>query len=210
MGLRINPLRFVPAAVLFTDLLSRTLRFSQQGLDQCEQLRTRGAKFVVAFWHDELFPLIHLHRNQGVVAVVSQSQDGEFLSQVMARFGFHLARGSSRKGGAGALIAARRAMRERGADIVFTVDGPRGPRHKVKEGAVYLAAKTGAHLVPLRVSMSRAFVFRKAWDRFQLPWPGALCRVVYGQPYRVPEVLTPEELAGECSQLENRLNALMP
>jgi len=107
MGLRINPLRFVPAAVLFTDLLSRTLRFSQQGLDHCEQLRDQGAKFVVAFWHDELFPLIHLHRDQGVVAVVSQSQDGEFLSQVMARFGFYLARGSSRRGGAGALIAAR-------------------------------------------------------------------------------------------------------
>ncbi|WP_028571069.1 lysophospholipid acyltransferase family protein [Desulfonatronum lacustre] len=207
MGIRVNPLWFVTPAVLFTEVLSRTLRFSQEGLEDVEGVR-REEPIVVPFWHDELFPLIHLHRDQGVVAVVSQSRDGEFLSQVMARFGFQLARGSSRRGGVAALIAARKEMRSRNADVVVTVDGPRGPRHKVKEGAVYLAAKTGAPLVPLRVFMSRSFVFQKAWDKFQLPWPGARCRVVYGRPYRIPAELTAEDMARECSRLEGLLNAL--
>lgn len=207
MGIRVNPLWFVPPAVLFTEVLSRTLRFSQEGLEEGERVRREGP-IVVPFWHDELFPLIHLHRNQGVVAVVSQSRDGEFLSQVMARFGFQLARGSSRRGGVAALIAARKEMRVRNADVVVTVDGPRGPRHKVKEGAVYLAAKTGAPLIPLRVFMSRSFVFQKAWDKFQLPWPGARCRVVYGRPYRVPAEMTAEDMAQECLRLEGLLIAL--
>ncbi|GAB6060849.1 lysophospholipid acyltransferase family protein [Desulfonatronum parangueonense] len=208
MRLHINPIRFVPVAAMLTNLLSRTLRFTQEGLAECEQMRQQGARFVVPFWHDELFPLIHLHRDQGVVAVVSQSRDGEFLSQVMARFGFKLARGSSRRGGAGALIAARKEMREHGADVVFTVDGPRGPRHKVKEGAIYLAAKTGAHLVPLRVFMSRSYVFQNAWDKFQLPWPGAHCRVVYGRPYLVQESLSADDMARECLRLEEKLHQL--
>jgi len=205
--MRIDPLRFVSPAVLFTEVLSRTLRFTQEGLEDCERMRKAGA-IVVPFWHDELFPLIHLHRNQGVVAVVSQSRDGAFLSQVMARFGFQLARGSSRRGGVAALIAALKEMRARNADVVVTVDGPRGPRHKVKEGAVYLAGKAGVPLVPLRVFMSRSFVFHKAWDKFQLPWPGARCRVVYGRPYRVPAMKTAEEMVAECLRLEATLNAL--
>ena len=207
MGIRVNPLWFVTPVGLFAEVLSRTLRFSQEGLEDVEAVRREGP-LVVPIWHDEMFPLIHLHRNQGLVAVVSQSRDGEFLSQVMARFGFQLARGSSRRGGVAALIAARKEMRGRNADVVVTVDGPRGPRHEVKEGAVYLAAKTGAHLVPIRVFMSRSFVFQKAWDKFQLPWPGARCRVVYGRPYRVPAELTAEDMAWECSRLEGLLNAL--
>lgn len=207
MGIRVNPLWFVTPAGLFAEVLCRTLRFSQEGLEDVERVRREGP-LVVPIWHDELFPLVYLHRDQGVVAVVSQSRDGEFLSQVLARFGFQLARGSSRRGGVAALIAARKEMRARNADVVVTVDGPRGPRHKVKEGAVYLASKTGVPLIPLRVFMSRSFVFRKAWDKFQLPWPGARCRVVYGRPYRVPAEMSAEDMARECSRLEDMLNTL--
>lgn len=209
MGMHIDPVLFAAPVALLAKLWSRTLRFSQEGVEQPLRLKSQGQSVVAAFWHDELFPLIHLHRDQGVVVVVSQSRDGEFLSQVLSRFGFQLARGSSRRGGASALVAARKAMRDRGADVVFTVDGPRGPRHKVKEGAIYLAAKTGANLLPLRVFMSRAFIFRKAWDQFQLPWPGARCRVVYGQPYRVSEEQSPESLQAECVRLEGILNSMV-
>lgn len=208
MGLRIDPVLFAPAAALLVRLLNRTLRFSQEGLEPCLRLRSQGKNVVAAFWHDELFPLIHLHRRQGIVAVVSQSRDGEFLSQIMTRFGFKLARGSSRRGGAAALIAAKAAMREQGADVVFTVDGPRGPRHKVKAGAIYLAAKSGAPLVPIRVFMSRSLVFRKTWDQFQLPWPGARCRAVYGQPYQILAEQSAESLQAECLRLEQILNSM--
>lgn len=208
MGLRIDPVFFAPAAALLVRLLNRTLRFSQEGIEPYLALRSQGKNVVAAFWHDELYPLIHLHRDQGIVAVLSQSRDGEFLAQVMSRFGFKTARGSSRRGGVAALVAARKQMREHNADIVFTVDGPRGPRHKVKEGAVYLAAKSGSPLVPIRVFMSRTYVFRKAWDRFQLPLPGARCRAVYGQPYHIPEEQTPESLQAECARLERILNSM--
>jgi len=179
-----------------------------EGMEPWLRLRSQGQSLVAAIWHDEMFPMIYLHRDQGVVAVISQSRDGEFVSQVVTRFGFKLARGSSRRGGVAALVSARKEMREHQADIVVTVDGPRGPRHKVKEGVIYLAARTGAPILPIRVFMSRSFVFRKAWDRFQLPWPGSLCRVVYGEPYHVPREQTSESLQAECLRLEQVLNAM--
>ncbi len=208
MAVRIDPVCFAPAVARLARLWNMTLRFSQEGIEPYLALRAQGKNVVAAFWHDELYPLIHLHRDQGIVAVLSQSRDGEFLSQVMARFGFKTARGSSRRGGTAALVAARKQMREHNADIVFTVDGPRGPRHKVKEGAIYLAAKAGSPLVPIRVFMSRTHVFRKAWDRFQLPLPGAHCRAVYGKPYHIPADQTQESLQAECVRLEQILNSM--
>jgi lysophospholipid acyltransferase (LPLAT)-like uncharacterized protein len=208
MGLRIDPVVFAPAVALFAKAWCRTLRLSVEGMEPWLRLRSQGQSLVAAIWHDEMFPMIYLHRDQGVVAVISQSRDGEFVSQVVTRFGFKLARGSSRRGGVAALVSARKEMREHQADIVVTVDGPRGPRHKVKEGVIYLAARTGAPILPIRVFMSRSFVFRKAWDRFQLPWPGSLCRVVYGEPYHVPREQTSESLQAECLRLEQVLNAM--
>lgn len=208
MAVRIDPVRFAPAVARLARLWNMTLRFSQEGVEPYLALKAQGKNVVAAFWHDELYPLIHLHRDQGIVAVLSQSRDGEFLAQVMARFGFKAARGSSRRGGTAALVAARKQMREHHADVVFTVDGPRGPRHKVKEGAIYLAAKSGAPLVPIRVFMSRTHVFRKAWDQFQLPLPGAWCRAVYGRPYHICAEQTPESLLAECDRLERILNSM--
>jgi lysophospholipid acyltransferase (LPLAT)-like uncharacterized protein len=92
-------------------------------------------------------------------------------------------------------------------DAVVTVDGPTGPRHQVKDGAVYLGYKAGAWIVPVRVHSSRVKRFERAWDRFQLPLPGALCRIIYGIPYKVEE-LHSETLTYERQRLQHALYAL--
>jgi lysophospholipid acyltransferase (LPLAT)-like uncharacterized protein len=101
-------------------------------------------------------------------------------------------------------------MQALGSNAVFTVDGPKGPRHKVKEGAVYLADRADAYLVPARVAMSPVKVFHKAWDRFQLPLPFARCRVRYGTPYKPRlDARSEDDLKREAGELEHRLNTLM-
>jgi lysophospholipid acyltransferase (LPLAT)-like uncharacterized protein len=189
---------------------SSTLRYQREGFEPVELLRSKGQLLVFAIWHDELFPLIHLHRGEGVIAVVSQSRDGEVLARVLASSGFRLARGSSNRGGLKALISAQRQMHKERSDAVFTVDGPKGPRHKVKEGAVYLADRAEAYLVPVRVRMGPVKVFHKAWDRFQLPFPFARCLVRYGTPYQ-PDLSkrSSATLNRESSVLETRLNSLL-
>ncbi len=167
-------------------LWSRTLRYSRIGFEVIEEARSKGP-LIFALWHDELFSPCYLHRDEGIVAVVSSSKDGEILAQVLARLGFQLARGSSSRNGTQAVRQVLHIMRSAGSDAVLTVDGPRGPRHQVKEGAVYLAAKSGMPVVPVRVNMHPVKRFNKAWDRFQLPLPGARCIVSYGRPYTLDQ-----------------------
>lgn len=162
-----------------------TLRYSRHNYEPVAAMRAAGQPVVFAIWHDELFPLCTLHRGEGIVAVVSQSRDGEILAGVLRSLGYGLARGSTHRGGLRALVGVCREMRRSGHDAVLTVDGPKGPRHEAKPGAVYLAARTGAWLVPARVTMSRVKRFEKAWDAFQLPLPGSRCVVQYATPFPV-------------------------
>ena len=64
------------------------------------------------------------------------------IARTMEQFGQGAVRGSSNRGG-------RQAFRElvelakQPFDLVFTPDGPKGPRHQVKEGVVQLARISG-------------------------------------------------------------------
>ncbi|MFP4314997.1 MAG: lysophospholipid acyltransferase family protein [Desulfovibrionales bacterium] len=208
MAIKLDPAIVSPPLCILTRLWCMSLRYERTGYELLLHERSRGKRLVYATWHDELFPLGFLHRGEGVVAVVSQSRDGEFIGRVLAHFGFVLARGSSSRGGLKALVSAFRTMKKENRSACFTVDGPRGPRHKVKDGAIFLAVKSNALLVPVRVSMSPVKVFERSWDKFQLPLPGAKCRVTYGVPYHPDDDLSPEGLQRQRAILEERLNSL--
>ncbi len=179
-----------------------TLRYTIIGDWRYKTLSARHQRIVFVLWHDEMFSLIPLHINQGIAAIVSQSKDGEILSRILSRSGFELARGSNSRGGLDALRQAMRQMKK-GHDIVFTADGPRGPRHKAKTGPVYLAARTGAVLLPIRVQMRSAWKLRRAWDRFQIPHPWSHCEIHYGRPYTLPAgKMTEQDFLNETRRLE--------
>jgi hypothetical protein len=189
-------------------LWSKTLRYSRVGYEPVQKARSQGP-IIFALWHDELFAPCYLHRDEGIVAVVSASKDGEILAHVMARLGFQLARGSSSRNGLHAVRRVLRFIRQSGADAVLTVDGPRGPRHEVKEGAVYIAAKSQMPIVPVRIFIHPVKKFRKSWDKFQLPLPGARCIVHYGRPYTLDSAkINSRFLDQESKRLENFLHKL--
>ncbi len=188
----------------------RTMRWDVSGLASVYGLRDAGTLFVAALWHDELFPVTYLRTGFKLVTVVSQSRDGEILARTLERLDLATARGSSSRGGLKALLTARRMMQRQGLHgAVLTVDGPRGPRHKAKDGAVYLASVMQAPIVPVRAFCTRVKRFN-SWDRFQLPLPGGTCRIVSGEPYTVEGELTPERLAEERTRLEQAMAAVEP
>ena len=138
--------------------------------------------------------------------MVSASRDGELLASVLSGLGYNLARGSSNREGLRALRSAYKTMHALNRDAVFTIDGPKGPRHKAKEGIFYLAYKSGAPIVPTRIQISRKKLFHKAWDNFQLPLPGSLCTIIYGEPYRLDyKKLNSQVLEKEQTILEEKM-----
>ena len=131
---------------------------------------------VVALLHGELLPMILLHRDRGLVGMVSHSRDGEWVAALLSRLGYGVIRGSSSRGGGEALLLSVAALRE-GRCPALAVDGPRGPAGRVQPGAEALA---GAEGVPVVLGRLTGAGWRaRSWDRFLVPWPFSRVRVVY-------------------------------
>lgn len=209
MRVPVSP-RFIGAVLAWcVRLWHLTLRVERRNTEVFTDPGLRARRPVIMLWHDEIFPLIPSHAGERMACVVSQSNDGEILARVLESFGFLTVRGSSSRGGMRALVAAKRVMDEQGVGVIFTVDGPRGPRHKVKPGAIFLAQRAGSPIVPVRVLMSRSKKFQRAWDKFQLPWPFSQCTIIYGDPLTLPPVGDdPEEMRRQCEHLEQIMNSL--
>ena len=189
-------------------LWCRSLRYTEINRIAIERHTEYGKPVVICLWHDEIFPVIYLKRNLNIIAVVSQSEDGEWLACLLENMGLETARGSSSRGGVRALLGASRRMRQNGICGCVTVDGPRGPRHVVKEGAIFLAGHADAPIVPVRLFMSKCKIFG-SWDRFQLPLPFSRVVVRYGDDYRFAgDIRNAEQVAAACRELEAKLNAL--
>ena len=137
--------------------------------------------------------------------MISEHRDGEIIAQIAERLGYTTVRGSSSRGGGRALIGLMRAI-ESGRDGAVTPDGPRGPAHVFAPGAAIASQRTGAALLPVRASASRAWRL-KSWDRFLVPKPFARVRVVYG-PLTPVDAASPREAAERADRLQAVLDAV--
>lgn len=199
------------AIALAYRLWCSTLRFEQVGRNLADELYTKGQPFILALWHNELIVPTYCRGKWKAGAIISQSRDGEILTQIMSRLNFRSIRGSSSRGGVRALLSAKKAMLTHREVVCITVDGPRGPRHKVKDGALFLAQMTGVPIIPMRAYIPKAKVFHKAWDRFRLPLPFSRVCVLFGEAYSIPpDTLDEDGLVRERARLEEKLTALLP
>src|SRR5690606_25961424 len=83
--------------------LLRSIRFEVRGASNYRDLHVAGRPCVFVLWHGRLLPLGFLHRGEGVVALISRAADGDYLAEVLGRWGFVPVRGSSSRGGGKAL-----------------------------------------------------------------------------------------------------------
>ena len=163
---------------------------------------------ILAFWHNRLFLMAPFYRRycrgRTALALISRSRDGQFISDVAARFGIRSARGSSSRHGMTAALAAFRAAGDEKLDLVFTPDGPRGPRYRVHPGVLRVAQATGRPIVAVTTHVPWKRVL-KSWDRFQVPLPFSRCELVSAEPIFVPSEATEAELAELGARLAESL-----
>ena len=138
--------------------------------------------------------------------MVSASEDGEFVARILARQGVVAVRGSRNRGGFAALKGLIALLRQ-GYNAAIVADGSQGPARAMQAGAVLLAGKSGAPILPLAVAADRYWAFR-SWDRTLLPKPFARLDLWYGEPMTVPENPGQEEVEHCRLEMERRLNGL--
>jgi hypothetical protein len=179
-------------------LLHRLLRTEVIGQEHLEPSRSCDECLILAFWHDQLLLMVKGYRGPGAKILISASKDGELIARTMGHFGQGVVRGSSSRGGRAAFKELVALGRE-AVDLVITPDGPRGPRHEIKEGVVQLARLTGRAVVPMTFVCSRGHRFG-SWDRFLLPYPFSRGVFAYGQPLRFVAGDTPEDFRKRLQQ----------
>lgn len=163
-------------------VIGATLRFDVKGWENFSE----SEPLVYCFWHNRIPIATYFWRKRGIVVMSSRSFDSEYIARFIQRFGYGAARGSSTRGGKAALIQMIRAVRDGRKSAAFTVDGPRGPIYEVKPGAVLLAAKANAAILPFSISMNRYWQL-PSWDKIQIPKPFARVFVVIGQQIKVAD-----------------------
>lgn len=187
-----------------------SLRYEQVNREVCDALSDQGKLLVFALWHGEVFAFPFKRENWRIFTIVSRSTDGEYLARLLLHQGVHPLRGSSSRGGLAALLQGAKIMQKERMHACITVDGPRGPRHEVKDGALYLAHRAKAHIVPMRAVYTHAKTFA-SWDKFALPRPFSQVTILFGEPYTIDaEELTTDVLAVERQRLKQALQDLLP
>ena len=183
MRLKVSPgtVRAVAAPAIM--LLARSWRMRTVDEDRWRPIYEARRPHVFLLWHEALLPLLWQHRGQGVVIVVSEAREGQYLADLALSLGYGAVRGSSTRGGARALLGAVRELQE-GRSVAFTPDGPRGPRRELKPGVLAAAQRGQATVVPIHAEAERAWRLH-SWDRFVIPKPAARVTVRYGRPFEV-------------------------
>ena len=165
-----------------------------------------GGHIILAFWHAQQLMIPAGYRGTGANVLISQHGDGEIIARIIAHFGHEAVRGSSTRGGAGALRALIQLGRA-GTELVVSPDGPNGPRQVAKLGIVQLAKATGLPIVPLAFACSAKHLF-SSWDHFMVPYPFSRGLFLYGKPMFVSREGDDLALEADRLLLEMELNRL--
>ena len=181
-----------------------TVRIHSEGTQVLDELESAGRTAVLPFFHGRQFLLTGFLAGRKMGVMSSLSRDGELQTHVMTGLGFEVVRGSASRGGARGLIGLKRLM-EKGYHATVAVDGPKGPLHEVKPGAIFLAKKSGAPVVALAAAARPAHIFSRAWDLYLLPWPFSKGAVVFGDPIYFDDDMSDEAMARDSRILKEKL-----
>jgi lysophospholipid acyltransferase (LPLAT)-like uncharacterized protein len=189
-------------------LIGRSLRWEVVGWENWEAAQQAGKGIIYTFWHREIFGATWFWRRRGIVVMTSRNFDGEYIARIIRKHGYGAARGSSSRGATRALVEMIKSLRK-GQDAAFTIDGPRGPRFVTKAGSVLLSKATGAPVLCFHVALQHAYVFRKSWDLFQVPYPFTRAAVFIAPPVVVDRDAGEEEQARKLQQVQSTLDDLV-
>jgi lysophospholipid acyltransferase (LPLAT)-like uncharacterized protein len=195
------------AFFLLIKLIGATLKYEAEGMENFDKIADENKTPIMTFWHNRIFTATHYFRNRDIVVITSQSFDGEYIARFIQRFGYGAVRGSSTRGGVGALVEMIR-LSKKGLPMGFSIDGPKGPKYVAKSGACLLAKKTGNPLLPFIVETEKYWEI-KSWDQMQIPKPFSRAKVFVDEPFYVERDADETEIENKRLELQKKLDELV-
>lgn len=165
---------------------------------------------IYAMWHANQFCVYGLKDKGNTNILISNSIDGEIIARIVEKMGFKTCRGSSQRKGSVSGTLKMISKLKNGEDIAIMVDGPRGPVHKVKHGAIVLAKDSKVPIVPVHwYSPNFTFVKFPSWDKMTSPIGPCWLLNLYGSPIYT-DGKTDEEVAKEIRDSLLHLEEIAP
>jgi lysophospholipid acyltransferase (LPLAT)-like uncharacterized protein len=209
------------ALYVFSHIYNSSIKVKCLGYENVEEIKKQGKNVIFAFWHGAAYLPVWCLRKRNICVYTSIYRTGpdrpsslKFFKRATWLKGFRLI-------GYRILDAARygdtetrgviRFIKEirSGMDGIIAVDGPKGPRYKAKDGAAYLAGKTGAVIIPVGAVATRKRIRRNQWDHLVIPRPFSRGALVFGSPVEVPERADEVTIKATTFRLEEELRAAM-
>jgi len=194
-------------------LLTMTYRIEHViGKENIDSFIAENTVCAPCYWHQHHIvgsTLIRSWVRRGFKAcfLVSGSVDGEVPARIARAWGAEVIRGSANQSGTLALRDMQ-SMMKKGFSIVTTADGPRGPKHEFKVGAILMARVAGVPLIPIGCATDRAWYLNR-WDDFMVPKPFARIAVAIGEPYALPPGTPLNELETHRLLVQEAVMSLM-
>jgi lysophospholipid acyltransferase (LPLAT)-like uncharacterized protein len=160
---------------------------------------------IYVFWHEYILVPLYLRGNCNLTMLLSKHRDADILYRLAYHMGLECVRGSTFGGATEALLELSR--RGKTMHMAITPDGPRGPRRRLAQGAVFLASRLQMPIVPLGIGVDRPWR-TPTWDKFAVPRPGSRARAIVGPEIYVPPDLDRPQIELRRQGVERLLNQL--
>lgn len=155
---------------------------------------------VIAFWHGKMLPVWFYFRNfKKKAGIVSNSEDGQILSDYLKILNYELIRGSSSKGGK--QVIEKAISKAKDVTILITPDGPRGPNEKMKIGAVLISHRGNVPLQLCSVDIGWSIKLN-SWDKFEIPLPFSTINLQFSEIFEFESLDDREEVQRQLIALE--------
>ncbi len=160
---------------------------------------------IFSMWHCHQCLVYGIKDKSKFYALISASNDGEIIAKAAECLNIKSVRGSTKRRGVAASLELIEKLKE-GNSAAIMVDGPRGPRYKVKDGIINIAKITGIPIVPCAwYSKAKTFLEFNTWDKFKVPFGPCRTVALYGDPIFIPAELTKEETKFWCDKVEKTM-----
>ena len=183
-----------------------TCRVTECGSENRQRADENNNAVIAIFWHFSLLYVFYHLRSDSATVLVSASEDGDYIAELAKNLNFDTARGSRNKGGLRALKELMVCLKK-GRHVGIVADGSQGPPLVVQSGAILMASRTGAAILPMTWSASR-YLSVRSWDRTALPLPFSRIRFHYGEPVYVPSGIEGDVIEEHRKVLELKMNEL--
>ena len=179
-----------------------TCRKKVKNWETFKKYRNKPAVFI--FWHGRsmmLSPIVCLG-GMRAYAVASKHKDGRMMAKLQRLFGLKSIYGSTSDGGISVLRQGVRILRQGNFSMCMSPDGPGGPSLRVQDGALYFAKMTGAPVIPVCFSSSKAW-FQNRWDRYLVALPFSIITCNVGKPIFIDSKISMEDFKKIRQKIEN-------